>query len=77
MIDDHDLPHDALVIARIDITRYLTQADPSDVTVCRAMDGDGNQLPLVEALGMLRVTEDSVIRSRLGQFLDDDDDDDG
>lgn len=60
-----DIPADAMLLSRVEIVRYLDGDD--DVTVSQAVDGQGDVLPLVEALGLLRLTEDTVIRQRMGE----------
>lgn len=50
--------------ARITIVRTLTEDDVIDEVT--AVDGEGDDLPLTEALGMLRLAEDTVIRQRIG-----------
>ena len=61
------LPDDAVLVARIEITRYLTMSEGphTDVTVMEDHDNDGNQLSLVECLGLLRLAEDTAIQTRL------------
>ena len=54
---------DGLPVARIEIVRTLTDEDLIDYV--RAEDSDGHELPLAEALGMMRLAEDTLIRSRL------------
>jgi hypothetical protein len=63
-----DVPEDGMVTARIEIVRYITP--DADVLLYQATDQRGDHLPLVEALGVLRLTEDTVIKDRMG---DDDD----
>ena len=50
-------------VATVTITRYLT--DDDDIIRVEAVDVSGENLPLVEALGLLRFAEDSVIRDRM------------
>jgi len=52
-------------LATVTITRDLTDED--DVIRVEAIDASGDDLPLVEALGLLRFAEDSVIRGRMGE----------
>lgn len=52
-------------IARITIIRQLTDDDVIDHVA--AVDPEGDDLPLTEALGMLRLAEDTLIRDRLGE----------
>ena len=63
-----DAPEDGMVIATVTITRVMTGEDIIDhVAVSQA---DGCELGLAEALGMMRLAEDTLIRAR----MDDDDD---
>jgi len=55
--------------ARITILRTLTEDD--DVVSVEAVDGAGDDLPLVESLGLLRMAEDSVIRRAMGEEPED------
>ena len=64
-----DAPDDGMVIATVTITRVLTGDDITDHVV--AAQADGYDLGLAEALGMMRLAEDTLIRSRM------DGDDDG
>ena len=57
MTDDN-----GMVIARVVITRFLQDADIVDHVI--AATEDGNELGLAEALGMMRLAEDTLIRSR-------------
>lgn len=50
---------DDLVVAKITIRRVLTDDDLLDYV--DAVDSVGNQLRLTEALGMLRLAEDTLI----------------
>ena len=59
---------DAVRLATITITRDLT--DDNDTVWVEAADACGEDLPLVEALGMLRFAEDSLIRLRMGEVPD-------
>ncbi len=52
-------------VARIEVIRVLTE-DGDDQVWSTTRDNDGNVLPLVEALGLLRMAEDSVIREAMG-----------
>lgn len=73
---DDDVPDGAVVVARVQILRFLT--DEHDIVIYSAVDSAGADLPLVESLGMLRLTEDTVIRERMaggGGNVDPDDDD--
>jgi hypothetical protein len=56
---------DDVRIATITITRDLTV--DHDVIRVEAVDASDEDLPLVEALGLLRFAEDSVIRDRMGE----------
>lgn len=52
-----------MVIARVTITRLLTGDDIVDHIT--AETADGYELGLAEALGMMRLGEDTLIRSRM------------
>lgn len=81
--DDRDEPAvEGLVTARIIIERRLTEDDLIDYVT--AEDGEGGEMPLAEALGMLRLAEHSLISDRLdddpdnaGDNAGDDAEDDG
>lgn len=60
-MDEHD---DVRVIARVTITRFLTDDDIVDHVTAATAEGD--ELGLAEALGMMRLAEDTLIRSRQG-----------
>lgn len=62
MTDDGE--PEGIEVARITIVRRLTNDDSIDFV--EALDGSGNDLPLTEALGMLRLAEDTLIRERMG-----------
>lgn len=49
--------------ARITIVRVLTDDDLIDTV--EAVSPDGEDLPLTEALGMMRLAEDTLIRERM------------
>ncbi len=51
--------------ATIKITRHLAE-DGDLIDKVRAETADGEDLPLTEALGMLRLAEDTLIRERMG-----------
>ena len=64
---------EAMVIACVTITRVL--ASSGDVLDhVTAADADGEDLGLAEALGMMRLAEDTLIRSRYGDGEDHGDD---
>ena len=56
---------DTLLIARITVQRVLQ--DGRDVIYTEAVDAGGDNLPLVESLGLLRFAEDSIIRENMGE----------
>ena len=58
---------DSFESARITVVERVTD---DDVTVDVEYDGD---LPLVHALGLLRLAEDTIIRERMGEVPDEDD----
>lgn len=70
MIDHPGLPDDPslMVMQQVIITRVMTASDIVDHVL--AIDRDGDEVGLAEALGMMRLAEDTLIRSRMG---DDDD----
>lgn len=53
------------ILARVIVTRVLTDDDIVDHVI--AQTEDGYELGLAEALGMMRLAEDTLIRSRLGE----------
>lgn len=59
-----------LVIAQVVITRIIREDDLVDHVI--AHNGDGDELGLAEALGMMRLAEDTLIRSRQDDGGDDD-----
>jgi hypothetical protein len=65
-----DVPEDGMVIARVVITRVLVDDDIVDHVIACTEDGD--EVGLAEALGMMRLAEDTLIRSRMGYDQDDD-----
>lgn len=69
---DHDAPHDdapGLLVAAVTILRRLEGNDLVDLV--NAEDGDGNDLDLSTALGMMRLAEDTLIRVSMGEVDDD------
>lgn len=60
-------------VARVEIVRSI--GDDGDTLSVRAVVNGGDTLPLLEALGMLRLAEDTVIRDAMGEVPDDEDDD--
>lgn len=54
-----------LTVATITIVRVL--GDDGDNVYCESVDPSGESLPLVEALGLLRLAEDTVIRQAMGE----------
>ena len=57
-----------ILIATVTVTRVLT--NDRDIIRVVAEDASGDDLALVEALGLLRFAEDSVIRDRMGESPD-------
>lgn len=53
------------VLGRVEIVRTMT--DDGLIDSARAVDPAGEDLPLTEALGMMRVGEDTLIRERMGE----------
>jgi hypothetical protein len=60
------VPAAALVIASIEIVRYLDPED-RDVVIWCGVDAADEALGLVEVLGMLELTKDTAIREALGE----------
>lgn len=60
--DDHDAEEVGMVISRVIITRVMREDDIVDHVLATTADGD--ELGLAEALGMMRLAEDTLIRSR-------------
>ena len=58
-----DVPEDGMVIATVTITRVLSGDDITDYV--DAAQADGYELGLAEALGMMRLAEDTLIRARM------------
>jgi hypothetical protein len=58
-----DQTEDGMVIARVTITRVLSNDDITDHVI--AEQADGYELGLAEALGMMRLAEDTLIRARM------------
>lgn len=65
MAEDFDATeHDGrMVLARVVITRFMDEDDIVDHVT--AQTTDGYDLGLAEALGMMRLAEDTLIRSRM------------
>jgi hypothetical protein len=61
-------------VSRIIVERRM-EADGSMADWFEACDADGDPLPLVETLGMLRLAEDTAIRAAMGEISGEDDDD--
>jgi hypothetical protein len=71
MSDEDD---DTLLVASITIERRL-DSDGEDGLWTAFLDGQGDRLPLIEVLGMLRLAEDTAIREAMGETPEDEDDD--
>jgi hypothetical protein len=56
-----------LLAAQIIIERRA-MSDGDLVDIVSAVDGNGDPLGLSEALGMMRLAEDSLIRDRMGKW---------
>ena len=52
---------DGLILARVTVTRYLTGADVIDHVSAEA--GDGEDLGLAEALGMMELAKFTLVES--------------
>ncbi len=61
-----DGPEDGMFVAQVMIERRMNNEGGLEDR-CYAIDGDGEELPLVEALGMMRLAEDSIIRARMDE----------
>lgn len=59
-VSDQDL--DGMILARVTITRVMSGDDIVDHVLAATADGD--ELGLAEALGMMRLAEDTLIRAR-------------
>lgn len=62
---DDDPEFNGLILGRIIITRVLSGNDVVDHVI--AVTSDEDEIPLAEALGMLRLAEDTLIRSRMSK----------
>lgn len=60
---------DPVLVATITIERSLGEDGQDELSV-EAVDAGGEDLPLMESLGMLRLAEDTVIRLRMGELGD-------
>lgn len=56
---------DDLTLATITITKTVTEDDV--LVFCDATCPDGEDVPLVDVLGMLRLAEDTFIRQAMGE----------
>lgn len=56
-------PLAGVVLARVSVTRVMTDTDTVDVL--EAVDGNGDPLELSEALGMLCMAEHTIAHDRL------------
>lgn len=69
------MPEDReLVVGTITIRRVLL--GDRDFVTTEAVDTGGETLPLVEALGLLELAKDTVIREAMGEIVEDDEDED-
>jgi hypothetical protein len=59
-----DAEIEGVVLARVVITRVMTGEDVIDHVI--AVTEDGGEVGLAEALGMMRLAEDTLIRARMG-----------
>ena len=60
-----DIPDEALLLGVVEIARYI-DTDGCDVVQLRAIDASGQDLALIEVLGMLRMSEDTAIQTWMG-----------
>lgn len=67
MIDHPGLPDDAaaVVLQQVIVTRVMDGDEIYDHVI--AMTRDGEELGLADALGMMRLAEDTLIRSRVDE----------
>lgn len=65
LVEADDEPPAGMETARITIIRRITDDDLLDYVA--AVDPEGEDLPLTEALGMMRLAEDTLIRDRMGE----------
>jgi hypothetical protein len=73
MDDPHaELAEDGMILGRIIITRVLRDDDIVDHVI--AQSEDGYEMGLAEALGMMRLAEDTLIRCRMDDDEGEDDD---
>ena len=63
---------DGIILARITITRVLTEGDIVDHVT--AEQGDGEVLGLADALGMVELAKFTLVHSRSWQVDEDDED---
>jgi hypothetical protein len=59
-----------LLVGRIVIERTISD-EYGDVVFTEAVDANGEPLALVESLGMIRLAEDTVIRTAMDETPDD------
>ncbi len=57
-----DTDEDQIVLGQVVITRVMYKGDIVDHVIAQTPDGD--EIGLAEALGMMRLAEDTLIRSR-------------
>lgn len=64
MVEHPGLPDDdgMIVLQQVVITRVMREDDIVDHVI--AVNADGSEIGLAEALGMMRLAEDTLIRSR-------------
>lgn len=65
LIEVDDEPPAGVEAGRITVVRRVTEDDVLDFV--EALDGQGDEMPLTEALGMMRLAEDTLIRDRMGE----------
>jgi hypothetical protein len=65
---------DDVTLATVTITKVLTEDDDILIRI-DATCLDADDLPLVEALGMIELGKDTLIRQSTGEYLVDGDDD--
>lgn len=71
MADDEDVPVLSRVLGTVTITTGMTE-DGRYLHHVEAVDAEGDDLPLVESLGMIELAKDSLLRVPPGTEDDED-----
>lgn len=75
--DGYDDWLDGAVVAQIEIRRTLIldgDDETGDVIEVHHRGSDGEKLDLLEAVGLVELSKDSIIRDAMGEIPDEDDD---